>query len=60
MLEINYPGIINDIANKIANDCVYNDEKFIFYEDVKEILKNFHNIIIYISFLMVGHHFFEY
>lgn len=37
--EINYPYITKDIANKIANDCVYNDEKFIFYEDVKENLE---------------------
>lgn len=36
--EINYPYITKDIANKIADDCVYNDDKFIFYEDVMETL----------------------
>lgn len=37
--EINYPNITKDIANKIADDCVYNDNKFIFYEDIKTILE---------------------
>lgn len=37
--EINYQSLTKDIADKIADDCVYNDEKFIFYEDVKETLK---------------------
>lgn len=37
--EINYPSMTKDIANKIADDCVYNDDKFIFYEDVKTILE---------------------
>lgn len=36
--EINYPYITKDIANKIADDCVYNDDKFIFYKDVREML----------------------
>lgn len=37
--EINYPNANKDIANKIADDCVYNDDKFIFYDDAKSILK---------------------
>lgn len=37
--EINYPNITKDITSKIADDCVYNDDKFIFYDDVKEVLE---------------------
>lgn len=37
--EINYPGDKKMIAKKIADDCCYNDEKFIFYEDVSKALK---------------------
>lgn len=33
--DIEYPNLTKDIADKIADDCVYNDEKFIFYDDVK-------------------------
>lgn len=36
--DINYP-VDKEITDKIANDCVYNDEKFIFYEDVKDNLE---------------------
>ncbi len=37
--DINYPNLNREIANKLANDCVYNDEKFTFYNDVKESLE---------------------
>lgn len=37
--EINYPNINRDIINKIADDCVYNDDKFIFFDDVKMVLE---------------------
>ena len=30
-----------DIANKLADDCVYNDDKFIFFDDVNLILEEF-------------------
>ena len=36
---LKYPNLSKEIVNKIADDCVYNDEKFIFYEDVKPILE---------------------
>ena len=39
--ELNYPNNSKKLADKIADDCVYNDEKFIFYEDVKKTLENF-------------------
>lgn len=39
--SIDYPNINKDISDKIADDCVYNDDKFIFYEDVKENLERF-------------------
>lgn len=35
--DINYP-VTEDIAEYIADDCVYNDDKFIFYDDVLPIL----------------------
>lgn len=38
--DINYEGNNKELAKRIADDCVYNDEKFIFYEDVKESLKD--------------------
>lgn len=38
--DINYPNLTLDISNEIANDCVYNDEKFIFYDDVELVLKD--------------------
>ncbi|MCI8568194.1 MAG: HAD family hydrolase [Bacilli bacterium] len=37
--EINYPDDISKISKKIADDCCYNDEKFIFYDDVHDFLK---------------------
>ncbi len=37
--DINYPNAILDIANKLADDCVYNDDKFIFFDDVYSILE---------------------
>jgi len=37
--DIGYPNLTIEIANKIADDCVYNDDKFIFYEDDKEVLE---------------------
>ncbi len=37
--ELSYPNLTKEIVDKIADDCVYNDEKFIFYEDVKPILE---------------------
>lgn len=47
--DINYPKLTEELCEKIADDCVYNDEKFIFYEDVKEILERLykkHNLYI--------------
>lgn len=38
--DISYPNLSMDIANEIANDCVYNDEKFLFYDDVELVLKD--------------------
>ncbi len=37
--DINYPNASLDIANKLADDCVYNDDKFIFFDDVYSILE---------------------
>lgn len=37
--DINYPNLTKDIADKIADDCVYNDEKFVFYPDVQPVLE---------------------
>ncbi len=37
--DINYPNASLDIANKLADDCVYNDDKFIFFDDVNLILE---------------------
>ena len=39
--DINYPNASLDIANKLADDCVYNDDKFIFFDDVNLILEEF-------------------
>lgn len=36
---LNYPKITKELVDKIADDCVYNDEKFIFYEDVAPVLE---------------------
>lgn len=37
--DINYPNISLDITNKLADDCVYNDDKFIFFDDDKPNLE---------------------
>lgn len=37
--DINYPNASLDIANKLADDCVYTDDKFIFFDDVYSILE---------------------
>lgn len=37
--DIHYPIINKEICDRLADDCVYNDEKFIFYKDVKRNLK---------------------
>lgn len=37
--EIEYPNLTKEIANKIADDCVYNDDKFLFYDDVKKVIE---------------------
>lgn len=37
--DIGYPNLTKEIANKIADDYVYNNDKFIFYEDDKEVLE---------------------
>jgi len=36
--DIHYP-VNREISDKIADDCVYNDEKFIFYNDVQNNLE---------------------
>lgn len=37
--EIKYPNLTKEIASKLADDCVYNDDKFFFYEDDKTNLE---------------------
>ncbi len=37
--EIKYPNLTKEIASKLADDCVYNDDKFFFYEDDKNNLE---------------------
>ena len=32
--EINYNNLSKEIARQLANDCVYNDEKYLFFDDV--------------------------
>ena len=49
LLESQFYCHIYGIANKIADDCVYNDDKFIFYDDVLpilDILSKKHNLYI--------------
>lgn len=36
--DINYLNVDKNIADKIADDCVYNDDKFVFYDDVISVL----------------------
>ena len=38
--EINYNNLNKEIANQLASDCVYNDNKYLFYDDVDEEIKN--------------------
>lgn len=37
--EIKYPNCDYELANKLADDCVYNDDKFVFFDDVKPVLE---------------------
>ncbi|MCB2354230.1 HAD-IA family hydrolase [Clostridium estertheticum] len=37
--EINYPKVNNEIIELLARDNVYNDEKFLFFDDVESSLK---------------------
>ena len=37
--DINYLNTSIDVANKLADDCVYNDDKFIFFDDDKPVLE---------------------
>lgn len=37
--DIKYPNVDLNISSKLADDCVYNDDKFIFFDDVKSILE---------------------
>lgn len=36
--DLNYPDINQQVIQKLAYDCVYNDDKFIFYKEVKDEL----------------------
>ena len=36
--DLNYPDINQQVIQNIAYDCVYNDDKFIFYKEVKDEL----------------------
>ena len=36
--DLNYPDINQQVIQKLAYDCVYNDDKFIFYKEVKNEL----------------------
>ena len=38
--DLNYPDINQQVIQKLAYDCVYNDDKFIFYKEVKDELIN--------------------
>ena len=38
--DLNYPDINQQVIQKLAYDCVYNDDKFIFYKEVKNELIN--------------------
>lgn len=39
LADLSYPNLTKELAAKIADDCVYNDDKFIIYEDVKPVLE---------------------
>ena len=38
--DLNYPDINQQVIQNLAYDCVYNDDKFIFYKEVKDELIN--------------------
>lgn len=38
--DFNYSNITTEIIQNLAYDCVYNDDKFVFYKEVKRELKN--------------------
>lgn len=38
--DFNYLNITTEIIQNLAYDCVYNDDKFVFYKEVKRELKN--------------------
>ena len=38
--DFNYSNLSQEIADELANDCVYNDDKYIFYDDVEESLED--------------------
>lgn len=37
--EVEYENLNKDIANKLAEDCVYNNNKYIFFDDVNNTLE---------------------
>ncbi len=41
--EIRYKESLTQTCNELANDCVYNDDKFIFYDDVNNTLVKLSN-----------------
>ena len=41
--EINYPNISDEIIESLAKDNVFNDDKFLFFEDIEESLKTLKN-----------------
>ena len=41
--EINYPNINDEIIESLAKDNVFNDDKFLFFEDIEESLKTLKN-----------------
>ena len=41
--EINYKNLNKEIAGELASDCVYNDDKYIFFDDVDAELQNLSN-----------------
>ena len=38
--DFNYSNITTEIIQNLAYDCVYNDDKFVFYKEVKREIKN--------------------
>lgn len=36
--EINYPNVNNEIIELLAKDNVYNDDKFLFFDDINDSL----------------------